>query len=155
MAESLLAALVRDSKTYGDPLAAEYASGNRSYLVTLTRPSAPSSFDRTSGQFLNVADQVLYIGPARVYGSSGASELEIGDERTPFTSTTISIDDYAGLGPEVDDVVQVMDTPQAQANNIALRFFEVTGVDVGGHFGIGWTLRVLGAGPSRHGGRQT
>lgn len=152
MADSLLAAMVQASKAYANPIAADYAAGNRIYVVTLERPGRVGDFNRLTGQWVDTPDATLYTGPARIYPASGGADLEIGDERTPFNAATISINLYEGLPPRVDDVVRVTSTPLSRSTHLADRVFEVTGIDVGGHFSIGWSLQTLGAGPSRHGG---
>lgn len=147
-----MSALVQASKAYAEPMARAYAEGNRVYVVTVERPGGPATFDRATGAFVDPPDTVLYTGPARIFPATGGADLDIGDERTPFNAATITINLYDGTPPRVDDVVRVTSTPQSRATHLADRVFEVTGVDVGGHYGTGWTLQTLGAAPSRHGG---
>lgn len=156
MAGDLLSAMVQRSKQIADPRAAAYASGNRAYQVRLSRPGVLGSFDRVTGLWTNPPDTVLYEGPARIYAAHGGIELEIGDERTPFNAAQVTIDYFdpdnspdPTKAPQTDDVLEVLDTPLSQATHLAGRSFEVTAVDVGGHYGTGWTMQVLGAGAHR------
>lgn len=156
MSGDLAAALVSASKRFADPIAASYASGNRAYNVQLKRPGPPGTFNRDTNSFNPRQDVLLYTGPARIYLSSETVELPIGDETRPFNAAMISIDYFntdnapnPKIIPRVDDIVVVVDDDQAEAGHLPNRIFEVTGVEIGGHFGIGWTLRTIGAMPSR------
>ena len=157
---SLLAAMVRASRSYAKPIAQQYASGNRPFTVELRRPGAGGqpTYDRETGLMVNPPDPLIYRGPARIHLSAGDTPIEIGDEETPFTSLLISIDSFTEEtaddpteAPRVDDTITVVDDAESQAAHLAGRVFEVTGVERGGHFDIGWRLHVLGAMPSRHG----
>ena len=144
----LLSAMVKASKKVADPLAAAYASGNRPFTVRITRPTTVGSYDRKTNKFINDPDELIYQGPARIYAATGGLELEIGDERTTFTSARASIDG-GGQPPRVDDLFAIVDTDQAQATHLVGRVFTVSDVEVGGHFGIGYRLSLSGAAPSR------
>lgn len=155
---SLLAALVQRSKQVADPVAQAYAAGNRPFTVRLMRPATAGTFDRATRDFVNAADQLLYQGPARIWTGGGGMELEIGDERTSFTSARCSLNYFDAttspaealeLAPRVDDLLEVLDTPQGAATHLVGRSFTVGDVEVGGHFGTGWVLTLTGAAPSR------
>lgn len=150
LAESLVSALIKASKAYADPIAAAYASGNRPYTVLITRAAAEPGFDRDTGQFQQSTRGEVYNGPARIYASPGGAELDIGDERTSFNSATITIDNTDGPQPRVGDQIRVQIDAQSEATHIAYHLFDVTGVEVGGHYGVGWTLQTLGVSPGRH-----
>lgn len=145
----LLSAMVAASKGYAQPIAQSYASGNRPYLVRLTRVGAASYFDRTTKVLVNPPDVTLYTGPARIFPVTGPVELELGDERQTFSSARISIDNYTGSEPRVDDLVEVLDNAQAQLGRLVGRVFTVNDVEAGGHFDIGWELTTTGVAPSR------
>lgn len=146
---SLLSAMVAASKKVADPLVASYASGNRVYTVRLTRPGAPSTFDRATGAYTDIPDEVLYTGPGRIWPITGGASVTFEDERSDISSVRVSIDDYDGEPPRLDDVLEVLDTPQAQAAHLAGRVYEVSDVEVGGHYGYGWHLTGTGIAPSR------
>lgn len=154
----LLSALVQRSKQVADPLAQAYAAGNRPFTVRLTRPGTAGTFNRATRDFDNPADQLLYQGPARIWSAAGGVELEIGDERTSFTNARCSLNYFSAdtsppeareLAPRVDDLLEVLDTPQGVATHLVRRVFTVGDVEVGGHFGTGWVLTLSGAAPSR------
>lgn len=149
MGTELLSALVQRSKQVADPIAQAYASGNRAFQVRLIRPHVTATFDRDSSTFVNPPDETLYEGPARFWPGGQGVELEIGDERTSFTSARCSINLYDGKPPRVDDLVEVLDTRQSRATHLAGRVFSVSDVEVGGHFSTGYTLTLSGAAPSR------
>lgn len=144
----LLSAMVGRSKDVAQPLAQAFASGNRPYRVRLERPGDRPSFDRETGTMTNPVDEVIYVGPARIFPVTGPLELEVGDERTTFSSARISIDNFAG-DPRVDDIVTVLDNPQGELGRLVGRQFTVLDVEVGGHFDIGWELTTQGVAPSR------
>lgn len=144
----LLSALVQRSKQIADPLAAAYASGNRAFTVELSRPGADVTFDRDAKAFLNPADPVLYTGPARIYTITGGMELQIGDEDMVLSSARISIDSYDGPAPQHGDLLTIIDTAQAQNTHAVGRVFQVEDVEIGGHFGIGYTMTTRGVAPS-------
>lgn len=149
---SLLTAMVNASRAYAQPVAKAYASGNRPFTVELRRPGgAEPTYDRVTHQMTNPEDPLLYRGPGRIHLANPDTQIEIGEERTSFISTVISIDTYDGDPPQVDDTVTVVDDAESRATHMAGRVFEVTGVERGGHFDIGWRLNVTGAMPSRHG----
>lgn len=145
----LLSALVQRSKQVADPIAQAYASGNRPYQVSLSRPGAPPTWDRNTNTMVNPIDEVLYTGPGRFPVGSGPVELEVGGERQTFTSVRCSINPYIGPRPRIDDLLTVLDTPQSQATQMVGRTFTVQGVEVGGHFAIGYQLTLMGVDPSR------
>lgn len=145
----LLSALVRGSKNYAQPKAASYASGNRPYLVRLTRVGAAAFYDRDTSLLVNPVDTTLYTGPARIFPVTGPVEMEIGDERATLSSARISIDNYTGPEPRVDDLLEVLNNDQSQLARLVGRIFTITDVEVGGHFDIGWELTGTGIAPSR------
>lgn len=150
----LASAIVRSSRAYAQPIAAAYASGNRHFLVELRRPSGGKPFyDRDTGLLVNPEDPLLYRGPARIHLGGPDVEIEVVDEGTSMLSTVISIDptdsEDRAPSPRADDSVTIIDNADSQAAHLAGRVFEVTGVERGGHFDIGWRLHVLGAMPSR------
>lgn len=149
MAGDLLSAMVAASKKVADPIASAYASGNRAYRVKLERPGLLPTFDRDAGAFTNPEDAVLYTGPARIHESNGGSTMDIAGEEMTLTAVTISIDSYTGLGPRIDDLVTVLSNDASIATHLVDRVFTVTGVQVGGHFGIGYVLYTVGVAPSR------
>ena len=145
----LLSALVQRSKQVADPRAAAYASGNRPYMVTLVRPGVAATYNRATKAMTNPVDVLLYTGPARFTVLAGPVEVEVGDERTTLSSATISIDAYNGSAPRVDDIVAVLVSAQSTATHMSGRQFTVTGVEAGGHFGIGYIMSALGVAASR------
>jgi hypothetical protein len=158
---SLLSAIVGASRDYAKPIAQAYTSGNRPFTVEVRRPGAGGepTFDRATGEFVNPEDPLIYRGPGRIHLSGSDTKIEVGEEETPFTSTVISIDPFTAATagdvtemPRVDDTVTVVDDEGSRGAHLAGRVFEVTGVERGGHFDIGWRLAVLGAMPSRRGG---
>lgn len=158
MATDLLSALVQRSKQVADPIATAYASGNRPFHVRVSRPSVIATFDRDTGQLTNPADQVLYEGPARIWTVTGGVEMEIGDERTMFSSARASIDstvrDAQGNTvpvtiPRVDDLFEILPNGQSQATHLSGRAFTVTDIEVGGHYSTGYVLTLSGVAPSR------
>lgn len=149
---SLLSAIVRSSRDYAKPIAQAYASGNRPFTIEVRRPAGGMpTYDRTTNTMTNPEDPLLYRGPGRIHLSSPDTRIEVGEEDTSFISTMISIDTYDGEPPQVDDTVTVVGSADAADAHLTGRVFEVTGVERGGHFDIGWRLDVQGAMPSRHG----
>lgn len=155
---SLLSAMVNASRDYAKPIAQAYASGNRPFVVELRRPGAGGepTYDRDTEVFTNPPDPLIYRGPARIHLSGGDTKIDVGEEQTPFTSTVISIDNFSADTavdptemPRTDDTLIVVDDENSRGAHLAGRVFEVTGVERGGHFDIGWRLAVLGAMPSR------
>lgn len=156
MAADLLSAMVARSKQAADPIATAYASGNRPFTVTITRPGARSSFDRDAAEFVNPADDIIYSGPARIWTVSGGVDLDIGDERMTLSNARASIDAFTAdnapdpaLFPRVDDVFTVVTTPQASQTHLVGRVFAVGDVEAGGHFGLGFVMSLTGVAPSR------
>lgn len=147
----LLSALVQRSKQVADPVAAAYASGNRPFRVRLTRPHVVATYSRDLRQFINPDDAPLYLGRARITTAAGGSEMEIGDERMTISAARASIDQYKGPMPRIDDLLEVLSTPQSTQTHLAGRVFKVDSVEVGGHFGIGYVLLLSGVAPSRRG----
>lgn len=145
----LLSALVARSKVVADPRAAAYASGNRPYLVRITRPAAQPTFNRNTNTYTDPADTVVYEGRARLYTISGGSEADIGDERVQFSSAQMSIDSRPGVLPRVDDLVVVLSNAQSISNQVVGREFTVNDVEIAGHFDVGILLTLTGAAPSR------
>lgn len=141
--------MVRRSKAHADPRAASYASGNRAFEVRITRPAVLGTFNRATKAFSNPADQLIYRGPARIYTAVGGAELEVGDERTVFSTATASIDSYSGPPPQSDDLVEVLSTPQSTQTHLAGRVFSIGSVQAGGHFDIGYVLALSSVAASR------
>lgn len=144
----LLSAMIARSKQAADPIASSYASGNRPFHVRVTRPNVNPSYDRATQVFTNPPDQLVYDGPGRLTTASGPVEVSVGDEQTFFSTARLSID-AGGEIPRRDDLVLVLSDGQSNATHLAGRVFTVQDVEVGGHFGIGYVMSVLGAAPSR------
>lgn len=145
----LTSALVASSKQWAQPIAAAYASGNRVYHVLVTRPGDPGTFDRNTGQWVGRTTTTVYDGQARIWVDEGTGLREEGDEQIPFNDIRLSID-HSDPMPRVDDALHVVDDAQSASTQLAGRDFEITGVEIGGHFDTGVTLSATGAAPSRH-----
>lgn len=144
----LLSAMVAGSKEWAEPVAAAYAEGNRRLRVIITRPGTEVSYDRDTG-FTNPDDTEVYDGPARMWPVGWGSTLNAGDEVIEATSARISINEDVDVAPRVDDLVHIFDDAESRKVHVAGRDFTVVGVEVGGHFGIGYHLDLVGAEPSR------
>ena len=94
---------------------------------------------------------MIYEGPARMHTAVGGAELEVGDERTVFSTATASIDSGKGI-PQSDDLLEVLVTPQSTQTHLAGRVFAVGSVQVGGHFDVGYVLALSAWRPA--GGRE-
>lgn len=145
----LTSALVAASKSYAEPIASAYAAGNRAYHVRITRPGDPGVFDRNTGRWVGRTVDLVYDGPARIWVDGGTGLREEGDEQIPFNDIRLSINQGDRL-PRVDDDLHVVDDAQSEGTQLAGRDFEITGVEIGGHFATGVTLSATGAAPSRH-----
>lgn len=157
---SLLSAIVGASRDYAKPIAQAYASGNRPFTVEVRRPGGGGepTYDRATKQMTNPPDPLIYRGPARIHLAAPDAEIQVGEESVPFVATTISIDNLSAAtsedptdAPLVRDTVVVVDDAESRGAHLAGRTFEVTSVERGGHFEIGWRLGVLGAMPTSRG----
>lgn len=150
-ADDLLGAVIRTSRNLAAPVVHSYASGNRPYSVRIERPHTMVEFDRATLTTTNPEDEVIYVGPARFARASGGSTLDIGDERMVMTTVQVSIDDYSGPPPRVDDIITVLpdNAMLAQTTGAVGRAFTVLDVEIGGHYDIGYVLTAQGTAPSR------
>lgn len=145
----LLAAAVKASVRYGQRMVSQYAGANRTYVVKLWRPGADPTFDRTTGQWTNPPDDLLYNGPARVRPTGPGSVMDVGDEPVYFASAAISINEYDGTQPRRNDLVEIVSDAQSTGTRIAGRWFKVEDVEVGGLIDYGIGLSCTGVQPHR------
>lgn len=153
----LASAIARGSRVYAEPIAQSFAAGNRTWAVELRRPTGQPGFDREAGAFVKRTSTTYYAGPARIFPSSETTR-EVGDEDVPFNVARATVDflssdnsAHPDWRPRADDILVVMTDPQATENQLVGRVFEITGVNVGGYISTGWSLELVGAGPSREG----
>lgn len=164
----LVSAIARGSRVFAEPIAQAFASGNRTWLVELRRPSGQPDFNRDEGAFVKRTAETYYRGPARIFPSAETTR-EVGDEDVPFnvaratvdffTPQVLDEDDVVVSGnsahpdwqPRADDILVVMPDPQSAQDHLDDRVFEITGVNVGGYIATGWSLELVSAAPSRYG----
>lgn len=146
--ESLAGALARRARDLAAPTAEAYASGNRVYTVTITRPAGRATFNRLTAGFTLGGALAVYTGGARLTPIATSGPIDILDESTYLTQVQLSIDPVTTLPPRVDDVAEITAVP-AGAPDITGRVFRITGVTTGGHLDIGWVLTCVGIDPSR------
>lgn len=145
---ALLAALVKRSVALALPFGRAYANANMTSKVKITRPLLPVLNPVTGG--LEMPDEsTVYEGPAHIYTVSGPVTMQLGEEPQYYSTTYCSIPQELESGqklPMVDDVVEVMDSADA---NLVARSFRVMDVSGGGVLPVATRMEIVGIQPSR------
>lgn len=131
-------------------LARKYTEANMIASVRIARMSEPTEGDELDWRNTATTLRVVYEGKGRLWGVSGGSETDYGDEVTAFSSTYVSIPltDSDGNPPDVmvDDIVVV--TAHTDPAVVG-RAFRVMDVDAGGQFPAARRLQVTSVQKSR------
>lgn len=145
----LLSALIRGSKAWANPIAEAYASGNRDVAITIVRPAGLPVFDRVTGGYTETQDTTIFTGLARIWPVQGSAQVTVGEDVQDISQVKISVDNYDGTHPRLEDLVIVGATPEADDANVSRRVFTIADVEVGGYFNTGWTFTGTGVAESR------
>jgi hypothetical protein len=147
MQASDIRAAVMKSLSLAQKMGMQVAESTMNSTVEIRRPAA-DFFDDTTRLYTPRAAELIYSGMAGVPPATGSVEMDLGDEPTYYSSTTIKIPQNSPH-IRIDDVLQVITTPD---DGMVNRFFRITDVPVGGRIVASIALSCVGISPSRNWG---
>lgn len=150
---NLAAAIAQKSIAYAQRLAQSTSEGSMNSRVVIRRPGLPG-FNPVTREYDPAVPAVIYDhesipgagGVAGITPAQGASYMDVGDEPQYYDSASVMIPQSAPRNPMINDIVQVVASPDA---DIVGRFFRVVGVPVGGRIVGSIAMSCTGIAPSR------